>query len=239
MRWCAPLSDGQHPRGFKRPLGRLAAHALAAMKPPAFGLGAFVLYTAFSPALATPHPAIAHEHTGTHASSAKAPPPKRRSLRERLQQAEHDLHHAQNDHDAQRAWNHAEQLRQRTLSPGVQLMVKDSLEQAQKGEVDRAEHQLSATLTMQPDNAFLRRQRAAIRLLGNDPTGAVQDIGISLNEDPRDPTAWMMLAEAQEKLHHSDLALHAFEEAISCTPYLPDKDKRLAHYKQRALGRED
>lgn len=227
-------------------MARLASAFAVARKPPSFGLGAFVVVACVGAVLsatsahASPHPTANHTHASPHAHTAEnTPAHKKLSLPERLHQAEHDLHHAQNEHDAQRAWHRAELLRQRSLSAGVQLIVKDALDLAQKGDVEHAEHKLSAALTLQPDNAFLRRQRAGIRLLGNDPTGAVQDIGVSLNTDPRDPTAWMLLAEAQEKLHHNDLALHAFEEAMSCTPYLPDKEKKQAHYTQLAHGHED
>ncbi|MXV45062.1 hypothetical protein GS501_08420 [Saccharibacter sp. 17.LH.SD] len=235
MRRCLSFLNErrQHARALQRSIIDRSASALSAeaSRRSFFSLNrVFLLAISISVPGACAAPSPAQQH---NAAQPKLSP------RERLIKAEQALQTAPDDQEAQRRWDYAETLRQYTLKSGTRLMLNDALDQVEKGNLQEADHTLSSALSLESGNALLLRQRAAVRLLGDDPTGAVQDIGESLQTDPDDPTSWLLLAKAQEALHHNDLSLHAFEEAIKCAPRFPHKDEQLTHYRQLAHGKSD
>ncbi|MCX5618970.1 MULTISPECIES: tetratricopeptide repeat protein [Bombella] len=201
-------------------------------KPLAFWLGAFFYLTA------TP---LAYAAAPTHPTSAASAPPKAHSLslKEKITQTEQALATEQDDQKAQALMKKAETLRLYTVQNSGRLLLSEAQEAIQKGHTDEAERALSAALTLQPDNAFLRRQRAAIRFIGNDLTGTVEDLQVALVHDPGDAQSWDLLARTQEHLHHPHQALHAYTEALTHAPLLPNGQKRYQQLEQRANGTPD
>lgn len=171
----------------------------------------------------------------TAAGAAKAPV----TLKDRLASAERALAAAPDDKASQQAWSHAEALRKRSLTGGTRLLLDESQEKAAALETRQALEDLSAALTLQPDSAFLRRTRAEMRLLANDPTGAVEDLGVALDRDPGDPAAWFLLARTQETLRNGPAALSAFQKALKLAPRFPERATLERHFTNAATGQPD
>ncbi|MDF7673697.1 hypothetical protein PT277_09290 [Acetobacteraceae bacterium ESL0709] len=168
-----------------------------------------------------------------------SPPPKDDTRKKALQAVEKQLAAAKNEEDVQKLWEKAETLRSASLNGATRLLLKAAEEKEETGDIPSMESLLSTALSLQPDNPLLRRLRASVRLKGNDPTGAVQDLGISLQDDPDDPTSWLLLAQTQENLHQPLKALNAFREVLNRVPALPEKDTLLKHFEQGAFGQDD
>lgn len=235
------------------PLHRSVCNALqrtasfGRLKPPALPLGAFFVavfssFCVMSPAtMAATPPAHEQGHnTAPHDRPAPSPKkPHRLSLKEKLEQTEQAIASEQDDQKAQSLMKKAETLRLYSVKNSGRTLLSEAQDELKQGHTDDAEKDLSAALTLQPDNAFLRRQRAAVRFLGNDLTGAVQDLQVALVNDPGDAQSWDLLTRTQEQLHHPHQALHAYTEALTHAPLLPNGQKRYRQLEQQANGIPD
>lgn len=244
------------------PLRHPVFHALkreapsGGLKPPAFRLGAFFMaatclfYSAGPAAMAATAPAHkpvqGQPHAAIPAPDSKnslhvPPPPKPHSpsLKEKLEQTEQAIASEQDDQKAHSLMKKADTLRLYSVKNSGRILLSEAQDELKQGHTGDAEKDLSAALTLQPDNAFLRRQRAAVRFLGNDLTGAVQDLQVALVHDPGDAQSWDILAHTQEHLHHPHQALHAYTEALTHAPLLPDGQKRYRQLEQQANGIPD
>ncbi|MBA5727955.1 tetratricopeptide repeat protein [Bombella mellum] len=242
------------------PLRHPVFHALkreassGGLKPPAFRPGAFFVAAASMAFLLMATTTIpAHGQTQPHATPGPAhkdgtshdqpvsPPgkPHTPSLKEKLEQTEQAIASEQDDQKAQGLMKKAETLRLYSVKNSGRILLSEAQDELKQGHASEAEKDMSAALTLQPDNAFLRRQRAAVRFLGNDLTGAVQDLQVALVHDPGDAQSWDLLAHTQEHLHHPHQALHAYTEALTHAPLLPDGQKRYRQLEQQANGIPD
>lgn len=240
------------------PLHRPVRYALqrtasfGGLKPPAPWLGAFFA-TALSLFYGVTVAAPAHEQAQSHKAAPQshqdishdkpAPTPPKKphspSLKEKLEQTEQAIASEQDDQKAQSLMKKAETLRLYSVKNSGRILLSEAQDVLKEGHTAEAEADLSAALTLQPDNAFLRRQRAAIRFLGNDLTGAVQDLQVALVNDPGDAQSWDLLARTQEHLRHLHQALHAYTEALTHAPLLPNGQKRYRQLEQQANGIPD
>lgn len=185
-------------------------------------------------------PAASHEPAPAHPTPVGSKPPAAPpSLKLQLEAAEQAVASAPNLEAAGQAWDRAEALRKRALTGGSKLLLQEADEKAESGNLHVAVRDLSAALTLQPDSVILRRMRAELRLTGNDPTGAVEDLGVALQQDPGDPTAWFLLAKAEETLHNGDAALEAFQHVLKLAPLFPDKETLLRQFRHAARGQPD
>lgn len=194
-------------------------------------------------------PPVRHRHhshkkssiTARHSepSRSKLVTKRKLSREERLAEAEQALRSAKTDEESQQAWDRAENLRVRSLDHATRLLCDESEQRTQAGDLQKALDSLNAAIALQPDNGFLRRNRAELRIAGNDPTGAVQDLALTLRNDPKDPIAWVLLAKTQEILHHNNTALKAFEIALSHAPRFPGGKEMLKYFRQNIFGKED
>ncbi|OOL17374.1 hypothetical protein AL01_08595 [Bombella intestini] len=220
------------------------------LKPPALWLGAFfMVLISIAPRVTAASPAHeqAKNHVTPHATStpphdkpaATPPKPHSLSLQEKLEQTEQAIASEQDDQKAQSLMKKADTLRLYSVKNSGRILLNEAQDNLKQGHITEAEKTLSAALTLQPDNAFLRRQRAAIRFLGNDLTGAVQDLQVALVHDPGDAQSWDILAHTQEHLHHPHQALHAYTEALTHAPLLPNGQKRYRQLEQQANGTPD
>lgn len=201
-------------------------------KPPARLLGAFFMTALFftaNTALATP---AAHNPP----LPAKTPS---LTLQEKLSQTEKALTTEENDSQAESLMQKAELLRLYSVKNSGRLLLDEAQEQLKQSHIQQAEAALSAAITLQPDNGFLRKQRASIRFVGNDLTGAVEDLQMCLTQDPGDALAWELLARTQEHLHHPEAALTAFTNALTWAPLLPNGQKRYQQLERQAHGQPD
>ncbi|WP_197460390.1 tetratricopeptide repeat protein [Gluconobacter albidus] len=195
----------------------LPVHAAPAANPAAPGPAA-------SPAAKTPAP---------------SPRPPRRTLHDRLMDAEKALAMAGNEKQAGEISERAEGLRSRALTGSVQMLISDSHDALEKHDFQQAQDDLTAAITIQPDQPILYRQRAAIRLAAGDNNGAITDLGVVLQADPGDPTAWGMLAEAEHDRHEPEAALRAFHQMLLLNPKSPDSDTQLKTLEKARDGQQD
>ena len=146
---------------------------------------------------------------------------------------------ARNETQAGEIADRAEGLRSRALTGSVQMLISDSHDALEKHDFQRAQDDLTSAITIQPDQSILYRQRAAIRLMAGDNNGAISDLGVELQADPGDPTAWGMLAEAEHDRNEPDAALQAFHQMLLLNPKSPDSDKQLKKLEKARDGQQD
>ncbi|MFT9364069.1 MAG: tetratricopeptide repeat protein [Gluconobacter sp.] len=170
---------------------------------------------------------------------ASAPRPPRKTLHDRLMDAEKALAMAGNEKQAGEISERAEGLRSRALTGSVQMLITDSHDALEKHDFQQAQDDLTAAITIQPDQPILYRQRAAIRLAAGDNNGAIADLGVTLQADPGDPTAWGMLAEAEHDRHEPEAALQAFHQMLLLNPKSPDSDTQLKTLEKARDGQQD
>ncbi|WP_249194187.1 tetratricopeptide repeat protein [Gluconobacter sp. Dm-73] len=184
---------------------------------------------------AAPGPAV----SPTAKPPASAPRPPRKTLHDRLMDAEKALAMAGNEKQAGEISERAEGLRSRALTGSVQMLITDSHDALEKHDFQQAQDDLTAAITIQPDQPILYRQRAAIRLAAGDNNGAISDLGVTLQADPGDPTAWGMLAEAEHDRHEPEAALQAFHQMLLLNPKTPDSDTQLKTLEKARDGQQD
>ena len=184
---------------------------------------------------AAPGPAV----SPTAKPPASAPRSPRKTLHDRLMDAEKALAMAGNEKQAGEISERAEGLRSRALTGSVQMLITDSHDALEKHDFQQAQDDLTAAITIQPDQPILYRQRAAIRLAAGDNNGAIADLGVTLQADPGDPTAWGMLAEAEHDRHEPEAALQAFHQMLLLNPKTPDSDAQLKTLEKARDGQQD
>ncbi|MBF0887265.1 hypothetical protein HKD19_01720 [Gluconobacter sp. LMG 1745] len=184
---------------------------------------------------AAPGPAV----SPTAKPPASAPRPPRKTLHDRLMDAEKALAMAGNEKQAGEISERAEGLRSRALTGSVQILITDSHDALEKHDFQQAQDDLTAAITIQPDQPILYRQRAAIRLAAGDNNGAIADLGVTLQADPGDPMAWGMLAEAEHDRHEPEAALQAFHQMLLLNPKTPDSDTQLKTLEKARDGQQD
>ncbi|GAN90395.1 hypothetical protein Gbfr_014_029 [Gluconobacter frateurii M-2] len=205
--------------------------------------GAVLLCTSVFSASAAPVPAtpappspVKNDPGKTDSSKTR---PHRKTVQERLVEAEKALALAGNDKDARKLADQAETLRNRSLTGAVRMLLTDSQEALGKHDFQAAEDDLTSATTIQPDQPILRRYRAAIRSAAGDNNGAISDLGVVIQADPGDATAWGMLAEAERDRHEPDAALRAYKQMMLLDPHAPDADKQLKILQKEKDGQED
>ncbi|MFT8808306.1 tetratricopeptide repeat protein [Gluconobacter sp.] len=192
-----------------------------------------------APSAATPAQPPLPAGTAKAKTPAPASRPPHRTLHDRLMDAEKALAMAGNEKQANEISERAEALRSRALTGSVQMLISDSHDALEKHDFQRAQDDLTSAITIQPDQFILYRQRAAIRLAAGDSNGAIADLGVALQADPGDPTAWGMLAEAEHDRHEPDAALRAFRQMLLLNPKSPDSDKQLKTLEKARDGQQD
>ncbi|NPD68463.1 hypothetical protein HN018_08335 [Lichenicola cladoniae] len=141
--------------------------------------------------------------------------------------------------DAARAALIADRLeaaRQAALSPTTRLMLHRGQRELAAGELRASLDDLSDAVELQPDQALLWRERAAVRAMQGDQDGAIQDLGGALNRDPGDVAAWSSLSVIEE--HHGDAAAAyaAWEHVLRLDPVIGGGASRLDHLRHQMVG---
>ncbi|MCW2265672.1 putative Zn-dependent protease [Gluconobacter cerinus] len=165
--------------------------------------------------------------------------PHHKTVQERLVEAEKALALAGNEKIARQLADQAESLRSRSLTGAVRLLLSDSQDALGKHDFQNAEDDLTSAITIQPDQSILRRYRAAVRLAAGDNNGAISDLGVVIQADPGDATAWGMLADAERERHEPNAALRAYKQMMQLDPHAPDADKQLKILQTEKDGQED
>lgn len=161
------------------------------------------------------------------------------SLNERLALIEDKIQHATSQHETSALWERAENLRFHSLNAASRLLIDEADTQMQSQHISQAIDAINSAIALQPTNNLLHRKRAAIRIIGNDPIGAIDDLAFTLNSDPCDPTAWLLLTRAENIIHNNHIALSTFQKALNCAPHMPQKEEMLKELQKKAYGQED
>jgi len=129
-----------------------------------------------------------------------------------------------------------ESLRQQSVQPAVRLLWRRSQRELVSDQRAAALSDMNDALDLQPENAFLWRERAAVRATAGDLDGAMGDLGVALSRDATDVLSWQALAEIEEGRSAWMEAYKAWQHVISLDPHLPDGQKRLDRLRRHALG---
>lgn len=145
------------------------------------------------------------------------------------------LHATDADHAAVIA-DRLEAARQALLSPTTRLMLHRGQRELAAGELHAALDDLNDAIELQPDQALLWRERAAVKALQGDQDGAIQDLGGALSRDPDDILSWSSLSIIEE--HHADgaPAYAAWERVLRLDPMIGGGASRLEHLRHQMLG---
>lgn len=129
-----------------------------------------------------------------------------------------------------------EAARQAALSPTTRLMLHRGQRELAAGELRAALDDLNDAVELQPDQALLWRERAAVKVLQGDQDGAIQDLGGALSRDPDDILSWSSLSIIEE--HHADgaPAYAAWEHVLRLDPMIGGGASRLEHLRHQMLG---
>nr|WP_294916554.1 hypothetical protein [uncultured Neokomagataea sp.] len=119
----------------------------------------------------------------------------------------------------------AEALRLSGLKGGTRLLLAEAETALEKHDFQSAERNVTTALSLQDDQPVLRRQRAGVRLAAGDFDGAVEDLGVCLNADDGDTSAWNMLIDAELQRHQPTKAWDALQSLKLHDPTMPGLDK--------------
>ena len=166
--------------------------------------------------------------TGAAAHAATADP--------RLVAMQDSLLHATDAGHAAVIADGLEAIRQAMLSPTTRLMLHRGQRELAAGELRAALDDLNDAVELQPDQALLWRERAAVKALQGDPDGAIQDLGGALSRDPDDILSWSSLSLIEE--HHADgaAAYAAWEHVLRLDPMIGGGASRLDHLRHQMVG---
>ena len=129
-----------------------------------------------------------------------------------------------------------EALRESLLSPTARLMLHRGQREQADGKLHEALSDLGDALELQPGQALLWRERAAVRAAQGDRAGALQDLGSAINLDPADVQAWSGLSLIEEHAGQGEPAYAAWEHVLRLDPMIQDGAVRLLHLHHLMLG---
>lgn len=129
-----------------------------------------------------------------------------------------------------------EAARQAMPSPTTRLMLHRGQRELVAGELRSALDDMNDAVELQPDQAVLWRERAAVKVMQGDLDGAIQDLGGALSRDPDDILSWSSLSLIEE--HHADgaAAYAAWEHVLRLDPMIGGGASRLEHLRHQMLG---
>lgn len=132
--------------------------------------------------------------------------------------------------DAERA-DLREKLRQWRDAREAERHFRRALAHAERGELDPAIAELTATVQLDPQSADAFQQRAVLSLRRADAHQAVADFTQALQLQPETATAFLGRGQAHLKLGRLDQAIGDFSEAVRLTPWdwQPWYRRGLAH----------
>ena len=134
-----------------------------------------------------------------------------------------------------------EQIRQMWLNagtPAVTLLLSRGLREMNADANQDAIEDFSAAITLDPNVAEAYHQRAKARFAAGDTPGAIADIQVTLQHEPRNFAAWKTLSAIAESRKDWKGAYDAWQKVLEIDPKTKDGEDRLKDLKRRALGEE-
>ncbi len=129
-----------------------------------------------------------------------------------------------------------EALRASRLSPTVLLLLHRAQRELSDGALHDARDDMDDAVALQPEQAVLWRERAAVRATQDDADGAVTDLGGALARDPGDVSSWSSLSEIEERGNQPRQAFEAWEHVLRLDPMIEDGASRLKRLHRDVVG---
>ncbi len=127
-------------------------------------------------------------------------------------------------------------LRTSRLSPTVLLLLHRAQRELASNALRDARDDLDDAVSLQPEQALLWRERAAVRATQDDPDGAITDLGGALARDPGDVLSWSALSAVEERQNQPREAFEAWERVLRLDPMIEDGAGRLKHLHTQVVG---
>ena len=129
-----------------------------------------------------------------------------------------------------------EALRTSRLSPTVLLLLHRAQRELASNALRDAHDDLDDAVSLQPEQALLWRERAAVRATQDDPDGAITDLGGALARDPGDMLSWSALSAVEERQNRPREAFEAWERVLRLDPMIENGAGRLKHLHTQVVG---
>ncbi len=129
-----------------------------------------------------------------------------------------------------------EALRTSRLSPTVLLLLHRAQRELSDGALRDARDDMDDAIALQPEQAVLWRQRAAVRATADDADGAITDLGGALARDPGDVPSWSALSGIEERENQPRQAFEAWEHVLRLDPMIEDGAGRLKRLHREVVG---
>jgi len=123
-------------------------------------------------------------------------------------------------------------------TPAVTLLMSRGLRELKAGANNDAIEDFNDAVTLQPDLAEGYRQLAMARYAAGDVKGAIEDLALAVQHEPRDFLAYRTLTDIFESQQNWKGAYDAWRKVLAIDPKTPDAQERLKHLQQQAFGQE-
>ena len=123
-------------------------------------------------------------------------------------------------------------------SPAVRLLMGRGLRELKASNYKDAVKAFSDAVTLDPNSAEGYRQLALSRYAAGDPRGAIEDLALAVQHEPRDFLAYKSLSQIAEQQQDWKGAYEAWQKVLTLDPNTPDAQERLKRLQVKALGQE-
>jgi tetratricopeptide (TPR) repeat protein len=134
-----------------------------------------------------------------------------------------------------------QQIRQLWLNsgtPAVTLLMSRGLREMKADATPDAIEDFTAAITLDPNLAEAYHQRAIARFSAGDTAGAIADIQVTLQREPRSFAALQTLSAIAESRKDWKGAYDAWLKVLEVDPKTPGGQERLKDLRRHALGEE-
>ena len=129
-----------------------------------------------------------------------------------------------------------EALRIEKLAPTTRLLLNRAQRELAASKTRDALDDVNDAIELQPDQALLWRQRAAVDATQGDADAAVTDLGGALSRDPSDILSWSELSSIEQQRSQPRQAYEAWEHVLQLDPAIADGAARLRHLHRQMMG---
>ncbi len=123
-------------------------------------------------------------------------------------------------------------------SPAVRLLMGRGLREMKAGDYQQAVKSFDDVVTLDPNSAEGYRQLALARYAAGDARGAIEDLALAVQHQPRNFMAYKSLSEISEQRRDWKGAYEAWQKVLALDPNTPGGEQRLKQLQVKALGQE-
>lgn len=121
-------------------------------------------------------------------------------------------------------------------SETVDMLMFQGVEQMRRGGFKQALFLFTAIIEMDPHFAEAWNKRATVRFLVGDLNGSIDDVGKTLELEPRHFGALAGLGQIYERQKEASQAILAFEKAINLNPHMPFVQEKIRQLRIKLEG---